>query len=85
MAACRRSVVSHYACSNRRNKGTCDNHLTVCLDGLEEAVLRGLKDRLLTPELTKEFVREYTVEINRPKRGKQRMNRELGIMSAISV
>ena len=57
----------YYACSNRRNKGTCDNHLTVCLDGLEEAVLRGLKDRLLTPELTKEFVREYTVEINRLK------------------
>ena len=57
----------YYACSNRRNKGTCDNHLTVRLDRLEEAVLRGLQDRLLTPELTKEFVREYTVEINRLK------------------
>jgi len=63
------SLVSriYYGCSNRRNKGTCDNHLTVRLDRLEEAVLRGLQDRLLTPELTKEFVREYTVEINRLK------------------
>jgi site-specific DNA recombinase len=63
------SLVSsiYYSCSNRRNKGTYDNHLTVRLDRLEEAVLRGLQDRLLTPELTKEFVREYTVEINRLK------------------
>ena len=57
----------YYACSNRHNKGTGDNHLTVRLDRLEEAVLRWLQDRLLTPELTKESVREYTVEINRLK------------------
>ena len=57
----------YYACSSRRNKGTCDNHLTVRLDRPEEAGLRGLQDRLLAPELTKEFAREYTIEINRLK------------------
>jgi hypothetical protein len=37
----------------------------VRLDRLEEAVLSGLQERLLTPELTKAFVQEYTREINR--------------------
>ena len=35
------------------------------LDRLEEAVLLGLQERLLTPELTRAFVQEYTREINR--------------------
>jgi site-specific DNA recombinase len=61
------SLVSrvYYGCSTRRNKGTCINHLTVRLDRLEEAVLLGLQERLLTPELTRAFVGEYTREINR--------------------
>ena len=61
------SLVSrvYYGCSTRRNKGTCQNRLTVRLDRLEEAVLLGLQERLLTPELTKAFIREYTREINR--------------------
>ncbi len=61
------SLVSrvYYGCSARRNKGTCKNRLTVRLDRLEEAVLLGLQERLLTPELTKAFVQEYTREINR--------------------
>ena len=37
------------------------------LDRLEESVLRGLQERLLTPELTDVFVREFTAEINRQK------------------
>jgi site-specific DNA recombinase len=61
------SLVSrvYYGCSTRRNKGTCTNQLTVRLDRLEEAVLLGLQERLLTPELTRAFVQEYTREINR--------------------
>ena len=35
------------------------------LDRLEEAVLLGLQERLLTPELTRAFVQEYTREIKR--------------------
>jgi site-specific DNA recombinase len=55
----------YYGCAASRNKGTCNNRLTLRLDQLEEAVLHGLQDRLLTPELTDTFVREYTAEINR--------------------
>ena len=62
------SLVSrvYYGCSSRRNKGICDNALTVRLDRLEDTVLEGLQQSLLTPALTKEFSREYTREINRP-------------------
>jgi site-specific DNA recombinase len=61
------SLVSkvYYGCSARRNKGTCTNSLTIRLDRLEESVLRGLQERLVTPELTKVFVKEYTKEVNR--------------------
>jgi site-specific DNA recombinase len=55
----------YYGCAASRNKGTCNNRLTLRLDRLEDAVLLGLQDRLLTPELTKVFVREYTDEVNR--------------------
>ena len=55
----------YYGCSASRNKGTCDNRLTIRLDRLEKAVLRGLQEHLLTPELTETFIREYTREINR--------------------
>ncbi len=55
----------YYGCAANRNKGTCNNRLTVRLDRLEEAVLQGLQENLVTPELTEVFVREYTREINR--------------------
>ena len=42
-----------------------NNRLTLRLDRLEETVLRGLQENLVTPELTEVFVREYTKEINR--------------------
>ena len=55
----------YYGCATNRNKGTCDNRLTLRSDRLEEAVLGGLQERLLTTELTKSFVQEYTGEFNR--------------------
>jgi site-specific DNA recombinase len=61
------SLVSriYYGCAANRSKGTCDNRLTLRLDHLEAAVLGGIQESLLTPELTAEFVREYTKETNR--------------------
>jgi len=56
---------TYYGCAANRNKGTCDNRLTLRLDRLETAVLQGLQDHLLTPELTETFIRGYTREINR--------------------
>ncbi|AZN73978.1 recombinase family protein [Georhizobium profundi] len=54
-----------YGCANVRNRGTCDNRLTMRRDSLEEAVLDGLRDSLLHPDLVAEFVGEYQREWNR--------------------
>ncbi len=56
---------SHYGCSNARNRGTCDNMLTIRRDVLEESILVGLKSNLMHPDLVKEFIAEYHRELNR--------------------
>jgi site-specific DNA recombinase len=55
----------HYGCSNARNRGICDNRLTIRRVVLEESVLGGLKANLMHPDLVKEFIAEYHREINR--------------------
>ncbi len=55
----------HYGCSNARNRGTCDNRLTIRRDVLEDSVLAGIKSRLMHPDLVKEFIAEYYRELNR--------------------
>ena len=47
------------ACSAHREKGTCDNGATVLIDDLERRVLEGLRERLLAPDVVKEYLREY--------------------------
>ncbi len=37
----------HYGCANTRNRGTCDNRLTIRRDVLEETLLSGLRDRVV--------------------------------------
>jgi hypothetical protein len=71
----------HYGCANSRNRGTCDNRLTIRRDVLEETVLSGLRDNLLHPDLVREFVAEYQREFNRLRQGEEAahaaMQREL--------
>ena len=55
---------SHFGCASARNKGTCDNRKAVRRDLLEETVLRGLQDRLMTEEHLDHFCKEYTKEYN---------------------
>jgi len=55
----------HYGCSTARNKGTCDNLLSIRRDIIEETVLAGLKDQLMQPDAYKEFVTEFHEEMNR--------------------
>ena len=57
----------HYGCSTARNKGTCDNLLTVRRDILEATVLDGLKNQLMQPELVTAFVDEFHREVNRQR------------------
>ena len=41
----------HYGCSTARNKGTCENRLTVRQDELEGMVIGALQSRLMDPAL----------------------------------
>jgi site-specific DNA recombinase len=51
-------------CATSRNKGTCDNRLTMKLEDLEHAVLRSMHSHLMDEELCGEFCREYTRRMN---------------------
>ena len=55
---------SHFGCAGARNKGTCGNRKAVRRDILEETVLSGLRDRLMTEEHLDLFCKEYTKEYN---------------------
>ncbi len=72
---------SHYGCSTARNKGTCNNLLTVRRDILEATVLDGLKNQLMQPELVTAFVQEFHRETNRQRakqdEGRDRTGRDL--------
>ncbi|NIE81508.1 recombinase family protein [Asaia sp. As-1742] len=52
-------------CSTARNKGTCENRMTIRRDVLEKSVLNGLRTQLMDPSLLKEFCDEFAREVNR--------------------
>ena len=52
-------------CSTARNKGTCQNRLTIRRDALEASVLVGLRSHLMEPELFEAFCVEFTRDVNR--------------------
>ena len=54
-----------YGCATHRSKGTCMNNATVRRQEIEERVLGGLKEKLLAPELVREFIRAFQEEMNR--------------------
>jgi hypothetical protein len=53
------------ACFGAREKGTCDNRLTIRRDEVEARVLKALEEKLLNQELFEEFCDEFTREMNR--------------------
>lgn len=53
------------ACFGAREKGTCDNRLTVRRDEVEARVLKALQEKLLRQDLFDEFCEEFTREMNR--------------------
>ena len=57
-----------YGCATRRSKGICDNNATISRQEIEARALEGLKDRLMAPELVREFIRAFQEEANRTAR-----------------
>ncbi len=57
-----------FACSNHISKGTCSNSRTIPREDLENRVLSGLRDRVMTPEVAAEAMRAYAEETNRLNR-----------------
>ena len=61
-----------YGCATRRSKGTCENSATVTRQEIEARVLAGLKERLMAPELVREFIRAFREEANRTRAERER-------------
>ena len=53
-----------YGCSTARNKGTCDNRITMSETDIERRVLSALQNRLMDPALCEVFCEEYTRHLN---------------------
>jgi hypothetical protein len=56
-----------YACSTRKQKGTCYNRLTITRQAIEARVLDRLKERLLAPDLVAAFVKAFREETKRQR------------------
>jgi hypothetical protein len=59
---------SRLACAGARNRGTCENHLTIRRDEVEARVLKAMEHRLWNEELFMEFCTEFTREAKSPAR-----------------
>ena len=57
-----------YGCATRKQKGTCDNGMTISRQEIEARVLTGLKERLLEPSLVAEFIKGIQEEIEEQRR-----------------
>lgn len=64
-----------FSCSTRRRKGTCSCKLSISHRSIDDRVLAGLKERLVTPQLIATFVKEFQSECKR-RQIELRANRE---------
>ena len=54
-----------YGCATHRTKGTCSIALTLKRQDIEALVLKGLKEKLIEPELVEVFIAEFNAEVSR--------------------
>ncbi|MGH2341333.1 recombinase family protein [Segnochrobactraceae bacterium EtOH-i3] len=57
-----------YGCLNHHWRGTCDNNRTITREKIEERVLSGLRDRLISARAVEETVCAFAEEMNRLNR-----------------
>src|SRR5262249_28069967 len=86
----------YLACGTARRQSTCASRRGIPRRVLEDLILDALKERLMAPELVKEFIAEYHAEINRQlhaaelevslgRRELEEVNRKLaGLVEAIA-
>jgi len=71
----------YLACAAARKMGTCTNRRGIRRRVLEDFILDTLKHHLMHPDLVKEFIAEFTAEVNRQHRAQEgaidRKRREL--------
>ena len=66
-------IAAHrYGCSTARNKGMCNNLVSIRQDVLEGKVIGALRSRPMQPELTKVFCDEYTAHLNKLRQSHNR-------------
>jgi DNA invertase Pin-like site-specific DNA recombinase len=61
----------YLTCAATHRQGTCSNKRSMRRPVLEALILDGLKDRLMAPELVKEFIAEFHREVNRLSRERE--------------
>ena len=67
----------YYRCARNRERGTCDNATAVRVTEVEKASLDALQGRLLTPELAEVFVKEFTREVERLAKTRDKREEEI--------
>jgi len=74
-----------YGCANRKNRGTCTNATTIRRDEIEDRVLAGLTDKLLSPDALNAFLEAYLTEAreieqsaNEDRKSSERQLRQIG-------
>ncbi len=63
-----------FGCLNHHRRGTCDNNRTIPRQKIEQRVLSGLKDKLISADSVAEAVRAYTQEMNRLNHNQRAQN-----------
>jgi DNA invertase Pin-like site-specific DNA recombinase len=66
-----------YGCARRRSKGACSNVASIGRHEIEARILGGLKDRLMAPDLVREFVEAFQKE-NEQGRGRAGASGRIG-------
>jgi site-specific DNA recombinase len=57
-------AATRVGCASARNKGTCDNRLTMKMEDIEHAVLSAMQAHLMDDALCEEFCKAYTQRMN---------------------
>ena len=67
-------IRDRFGCLNHHRRGTCDNNRTIRRERIEQRVLSGLEDKLVSAKSVAEAVRAYTQETNRLNQDRRAQN-----------